>query len=269
MYIDTVIFDLDGVIIDTEEIWNSVRSEFAEAHGGHWSEELDQPLVMGANSMQWAASMRENNGVDLSDQQIYDGIVQALRRRYARHLPLIPGAVGAVARLAVDFRLGVASSSPREIIEYALELAGLRSCFEAVVSSDEVTRGKPEPYVYQEACVRMKALPEMAAAVEDSTSGIQAASAAGLAVIAIPNPVFPPAKEALELADVVLDSIGKLDRSVFERLRGSEGGAPGSAPSAGPSGAGPSGAGPSGARPAGAGSPATRDPRCRNGRGLV
>lgn len=219
MSIVAVVFDLDGVIIDTEEVWNDVRQEFATTHGGHWTKEKDQPLVMGANSMQWAASMRENNGVDLSDQEIYDGIISGLREHYARHLPLIPGAAEAVAGLAPYYRLGVASSSPLEIIEYALDLAGLRACFSALVSSDDVPVGKPEPDVYLEACARLGVRPEHAAAVEDSTSGIQAAAAAGLAVVAIPNGVFPPSREALDLADVVLGSIAGLDRGVIESVR--------------------------------------------------
>jgi HAD superfamily hydrolase (TIGR01509 family) len=217
--IDTVIFDLDGVIIDTEEVWNGVRHDFAVAHGGHWTRERDQPAVMGANSMEWAASMRENNGVDLPVQEIYDGIIGGLKERYAHHLPVIPGAPEAIARLAREYRLGVASSSPRELIEYALELAGLRRHFDSVVSSDDVAKGKPGPDVYREACARLGTSPERAVAVEDSSSGIQAAHAAGLSVIAIPNPDFPPSAEAVGLADVVLGSIAELTGALVASLR--------------------------------------------------
>jgi HAD superfamily hydrolase (TIGR01509 family) len=219
MSVDTVVFDLDGIIIDTEAMWNTVRHDFAFAHGGHWSRERDQPLVMGANSMQWAASMRENNGVNLSDQEIYDGIIGELRKLYARHLPVIPGARQAIAGLARDYRLGVASSSPLELIEYALDLSGLRKYFSAVVSSDDVALGKPEPDVYREACVRLGASPERAAAVEDSANGMRSASSAGLAVIAIPNPEFPPSAGAVDLADVVLGSIGELTSALVASLR--------------------------------------------------
>ncbi|MBN1321019.1 MAG: HAD family phosphatase [Thermoleophilia bacterium] len=219
MGIDTVIFDLDGVIIDTEEEWNAVRHELAGAHGGHWNDETDQAFLMGDNSMQWAARMREVNGVQLSDQEIYDGVIGGLRERYARHLPVIPGAREAIVALADGYRLGVASSSPLELIEYALDLAGVRSYFGVVVSSDEVARGKPEPFVYLEACARLGSSPVHSAAVEDSTSGIQAAQRAGLAVIAVPHRVYPPSAQALALADVVLGSIGELAVGVVASLR--------------------------------------------------
>lgn len=215
MHIQAVVFDLDGVIIDSESVWNEVRRNFALTHGGHW-DERDQPAVMGANSMQWAARMREHNGVNLSDQEIYDGIVRGLREAYARHLPLIPGARETIATLAGGYRLAVASSSPRELIEYVLELADLKSCFSALVSSDEVPVGKPAPDVYLEACRRVGVSPLEAVAVEDSTSGIQAAAGAGLTVIAIPNPAYPPSGEALRLAHVVLDSIRKLTPDLIE-----------------------------------------------------
>ncbi len=141
-----------------------------------------------------------------------------LRDRYARHLPLIPGAREAVARLAPIFRLGVASSSPRELIEYSLELAGLRQLFGAVVSSDEVAIGKPAPDVYLEACVRLGTVPSRAVAVEDSTNGLRAAAAAELMVIAVPNPDFPPSADALGLADIVLGSVAELTGDIILTL---------------------------------------------------
>lgn len=213
--IETIIFDLDGIILNTEEMWNSVRHDFALAHGGHWDEH-DQPAVMGANSMQWAAYMRESSGIPLSDQEIYDGVVQSLREWYERDLPLIPGAREAVVGLSQHYRLGLASSSPLELIEYSLELAGLRRYFGAVVSSDDVAVGKPAPDVYLEACTRLCTAPEQAVAVEDSSNGIRAAAAAGLIVIAVPNPGYPPAPDAVVLAAVVLASISELNRDVVE-----------------------------------------------------
>jgi HAD superfamily hydrolase (TIGR01509 family) len=209
MAIDTVIFDLDGVILETEQEWNDVRHEFAAAHGGRW-DETDQPAVMGANSMQWAEYMRDQVGVPLPPGEIYKGVVDALRTRYTQHLPLIPGARETIVGLASKFRLGVASSSPVELIEHSLELAGLRHYFGALVSSDEVPKGKPAPDVYLEACRRLDTTPARAAAIEDSSNGLRAAAAAGLAVIAVPNSSFPPAPDALSLADIVVGSISHI-----------------------------------------------------------
>jgi HAD superfamily hydrolase (TIGR01509 family) len=221
--IDTVIFDLDGVILDTEPVWHAVRQDFAVANGGRWDEH-DQSAVMGANSLQWAAYMREQSGVDLTDQEIYEAVIQGLRHSYARHLPLIPGAREAISGLTPEYRLGVASSSPRNLIGYALELAGLQRFFSAVVSSDEVARGKPEPDVYLEACARLRSSPKRSVAVEDSSSGIWSATAAGLAVVAVPNSVFPPSAEAIGLAEVVLGSIAELTGEVVSSLRQEEDG---------------------------------------------
>ena len=217
--IDTVVLDMDGVIFDTERIWHEVRQELSITHGGHWNEN-DQRAVMGDNSMQWAAYMQKNCAVELSVEDIFAGVVEGLRARYARDLPLILGARESIVGLAGRYRLGVASSSPLEIVEYALELAGLRSHFEACVSSDEVVRGKPAPDVYLKACSRLGAKPEESAAVEDSTSGLKAAAAAGLAVIAIPNPDFSPSAEALALADAVLGTITELTPELVESLVG-------------------------------------------------
>jgi HAD superfamily hydrolase (TIGR01509 family) len=217
--IDTVIFDLDGVLLETEQEWNDVRREFAAQHGGHW-DEGDQPAVMGANSMQWAEYMRSKVGVHLSPQEIYDGVIDGLRARYAQHLPIIPGAREAVIGLAARFRLGVASSSPIELIEHSLELAGLRQCFQALVSSDQVAVGKPAPDVYLEACRRLATVPLRAVAIEDSSNGLRAAAAAGLAVIAVPNPAYPPSPGALSLANIVVGSVAEVSGDMVLSIRG-------------------------------------------------
>jgi HAD superfamily hydrolase (TIGR01509 family) len=218
MGIDTIIFDMDGVIFDTEQIWRDVRHDFAEAHGGHWSADTDAPTVMGASSTQWAAVMREANGVDLPVEDIYRGIVDGIKAACDRDLVVMEGVPEAMTRLQGTYRLGVASSSPLELIEYLLDRAELRGHFAVVMSSDEVGVGKPEPDVYREACRRLGTVPARAAGVEDSTNGLKAVHAAGMAVIAVPHLDFPPAPEALELASVVLDSLRDLTPAVVAAL---------------------------------------------------
>jgi HAD superfamily hydrolase (TIGR01509 family) len=217
--IDTVVFDMDGVIFDTEQVWHAVRRDFAVEHGGHWDDN-DQRAVMGDNSRQWSLYMRERCGIPLPAEEIYRGVLDELRGRYARGLVIYPGAREAVIALAEHYRLGIASSSPLELIETALSVSGLREHFLALVSSDEVARGKPDPDVYLLACTRLQSSPRNAAAIEDSTNGIRAAAAAGLAVIAIPNKEFPPPAHVVSLAGEVLDSIQELTVATVESLVG-------------------------------------------------
>jgi HAD superfamily hydrolase (TIGR01509 family) len=130
-----------------------------------------------------------------------------MEARYAEHLPLVEGAAEAVRRLAGAFRLGLASSSNRPLIDAVLQASRLGPLFQATVSSEEVARGKPAPDVFLEAARQLGVAPERCAAIEDSGNGIRAAHAAGMHVVAIPNRRYPPASDALALADPVLESL--------------------------------------------------------------
>jgi HAD superfamily hydrolase (TIGR01509 family) len=214
--IEAVIFDLDGVILDTEELWNEVREGLAREHGGRWSEQA-QADMMGMSSTEWSRYMHDVVGLAEPSEEINREVVRRMLDRYAERLPLIDGAIEAVERIAARWPLGLASSSNMELIDLALEASGLARHFRATVSSEEVAGGKPAPDVYLEAARRLGVEPTRCAAVEDSASGIRSAHAAGMRVVAIPNAAFPPAREALALADVVLDSIADLEpASVIE-----------------------------------------------------
>jgi HAD superfamily hydrolase (TIGR01509 family) len=216
--IEAVIFDMDGVILDSETAWHEVRRDFVAEHGGSWTED-DQRAVMGANSVQWAEHIRRRFGVPLATEEVVDRVVQRLGARFSRKLPLLPGAVEAVQRMATRYPLGLASSSPRGVIDLVLQASGLSGCFRAWISSDEVQGGKPRPDVYLAACKLVGVQPANAAAVEDSANGLRAAHAAGLAVVAVPNAAFPPEPEALELADLVIARVADLDPSAVSALR--------------------------------------------------
>jgi len=211
--IEAVIFDLDGVILQSEEIWDEARQDLVRERGGRWRPEATAAM-MGMSSRDWPRYMRERLGIDLTPEAINADVVRRLIERYERELPLLPGATEAVRRLAARWPLAVASSSNRPVIDLALERAGIAGCFRATVSSEEVGRGKPAPDVYLEAARRLGVAPERAAAVEDSANGIRAARAAGTRVIAVPNSVYPPDAEALAAADVVLERIGELTAEV-------------------------------------------------------
>lgn len=213
--IQAVVFDLDGVLLDSEQIWDEVRERLVKERGGRWHERA-QTEMMGMSSVEWSRYMHDELGVPDSPEEISAEVVRRLEERYRRELPLIDGAREAVERLAARWPLGLASSSNREVIDLVLELSGLAKFFRVTVSSEEVPRGKPAPDVYLEAARGLGVAPERCAAVEDSRNGIRAAKAAGMRVIAIPNPHFPPGEDALELADVRLGSLAELTPSTVE-----------------------------------------------------
>jgi len=208
--IDAVVFDLDGVLIDSEQLWDQTREGLAHERGGNWSEQA-QADMMGMSSIEWSRYMHEVVGLRESPEEINREVVRRMLGRYSEELPLIDGAIDAVKRLAADWTLAVASSSNRELIDHVLQLSGLAPYFEVTVSSEEVERGKPAPDVYLEAARRLGVEPSHSAAIEDSASGIRSAHAAGMHVVAIPNRAFPPPADVLALASVVLESIKDLD----------------------------------------------------------
>ena len=218
--IQAVVFDLDGVIVDSEQVWNEAREGLARERGGRWPETAQRDM-MGMSSREWSLYLHDVVGLAEPAAEISAEVVRRLEAVYRRELPLIEGAVQAVRRLAVRWPVGLASSSNRELIDLVLELAGLAGSFRATVSSEEVPRGKPAPDVYLEAARRLGVRPNVCAAVEDSQNGILSAKAAGMRVIAIPNPRYPPGEVALAEADVVLQSVGELtDRVVCGSLNG-------------------------------------------------
>jgi HAD superfamily hydrolase (TIGR01509 family) len=211
--IDAVVFDLDGVIIDSEELWDEVREGLARKRGGRWSAQA-QADMMGMSSTEWSRYLHEVVGLPDPPDEINREVVDLMLARYSERLPLIDGAVDAVKRLAAHWRLAVASSSNRELIDRVLEVSGLAPSFEATVSSEEVERGKPAPDVYLEATRRLGVEAARSVAIEDSASGIRSAHAADMHVVAIPNRAFPPPADVLALASIVLESIEELDPEV-------------------------------------------------------
>jgi HAD superfamily hydrolase (TIGR01509 family) len=216
--IEGVVFDLDGLLLDTEQLWDETREALARERGGRWHERA-QGDMMGMSSVEWSRYMHDVIGLPEAPEEISAEVVRRMLTHYREQLPLVPGAVEAVERLAARWPLGLASSSNRELIDLALELSGLDRHFRATVSSEEVERGKPAPDVYLEAVRRLGVEPKHAAAIEDSANGIRSAKAAGMHVVAIPNQLFPPDEEALAAADVVLASLAELGPDAVVRRR--------------------------------------------------
>ena len=199
-----IVFDMDGVLVDSEQVWDQARRDVVDAHGGTWKDSATRDML-GMSSKEWSVYVVEELGAQLSPEQVNDAVVEAMLRGYEAHLPLLPGAREAIERLGARHTLGLASSSNRPVIDVVLETMGVTDRFAATVSSEEVARGKPAPDVYLEVMRQLGS--SEGYAIEDSENGIRSAHAAGLRVIAIPNAHFPPADEALALADEILPDL--------------------------------------------------------------
>jgi HAD superfamily hydrolase (TIGR01509 family) len=212
--IEAVVFDLDGVLLQSEEVWDAVRERYVRERGGRYDEEV-QRAMMGMSAPEWSRYLHEHAGVADEPEAINSQVVALMLDAYRGDLPLVAGAVEAVRRAAAAFPLALASSSNRVIFEEVLRLAGLERCFRATVSSEEVERGKPAPDVYVEAARRLGVAATSCAAVEDSHAGIRSAKGAGMRVVAIPNASYPPDEEALTLADAIVRSLDELTIDVL------------------------------------------------------
>ncbi|WP_312888746.1 HAD family hydrolase [Nonomuraea rhodomycinica] len=212
---EACVFDLDGVLVDSEPVWEEVRRAYVADHGGTWRPET-QSRLMGMSTQEWAAYLHEL-GVPLPPEEIARQVVDAMAARYREAIPFMPAARAAVRRLAERHTLGLASSSPRRLIDVVLDAAGLDDCFAATVSTEEVPRGKPAPDGYLEAAARLGVDPRACVAVEDSSNGLRSAYAAGMRVVAVPHPRYPPAPDALELAWLVIDDLDGLTPETLEQ----------------------------------------------------
>ncbi|SUA79146.1 Phosphorylated carbohydrates phosphatase TM_1254 [Nocardia otitidiscaviarum] len=218
MSFQAIVFDMDGVLLDTEPIWEEVRRGYIDELGGRWLSDT-QDRLMGMSTAEWA----EYLSTDLLDgrrtpEQVAGDVIDRMSDRYADHLPLMPHAVETVRGMGEHFTLGLASSSPRRLIDVALDHMGVTRLFRATVSTEEVSRGKPAPDGYLAAVARLGITPESGAAIEDSSNGLRSAHAAGLTVIAVPHPRYPPAADALGLAAYVADGLKELTPELVSSL---------------------------------------------------
>jgi HAD superfamily hydrolase (TIGR01509 family) len=216
--IRAVVFDLDGVIIDSEEVWEEVRRGYVAEYGREFLPD-SQDRMMGMSTGEWSRHLAEEVGVPRTPEQVAADVLDRMAERYRADLPLIPGSVAAVRRLGGSFTLALASSSARLLIDQVLATAGLTDAFAVTLSTEEVPRGKPAPDVYLAAAEKLGLTPEACAAVEDSSNGLRSAAAAGLAVVAVPHGVYPPAPDALAMASLVVPSIDQLTADAVAALR--------------------------------------------------
>ena len=212
-----VVFDLDGVLIESEQVWDAAREDLVRERGGTWDERATTDM-MGMSSKEWSSYMHDRLDVPMTPAEINDDVVRRVAAAYEEHLPLLPHAAETVRDLGGRWRLGVASSSNRPIIELVLERSGVRDCFAAVVSSEEVANGKPAPDVYLAVARQLDVEPTDCVAVEDSTNGIKSAVAAGMPTIAVPNREFRPDDDVLAAAAVVVPSLAEVTPDLVASL---------------------------------------------------
>jgi HAD superfamily hydrolase (TIGR01509 family) len=212
-----VVFDMDGVLVDSEPLWVQARKDLVRQAHGRWLPEAETAM-MGISSDRWSAYMRDALRVNLPAERIRDEVIARMIDLYGRSVPLIPGAREAVVAISARWRLAIASGSDRVLLDTVLDRSGLAGYFQAAVSGEDVTEGKPSPVIYQEACRRLGARPEACAAIEDSGSGIASALAAGMRVVAVPRPGFEPAPDILDAATVVLPDLLSLTPDVLSPL---------------------------------------------------
>ena len=215
--IEAVIFDLDGVLIDSEPVWEEVRRQVVADHGGHWAADTQQRL-MGMSTGEWARYLSGELGVQLSPDQVAELVIGQMQDRYRAHLPLLPGAVTAVHDLAAHWPLGLASSAPLTLIDTVLNASALHPYFAATMSTEQVKAGKPAPDIYLAVAAKLGVPAAQCAAIEDSANGLRSAAAAGCQVIADPHPKYPPGPGALALARVVLPALTDLTPATIRDL---------------------------------------------------
>ena len=215
--VDAVLFDLDGVIVDSEPVWEEVRRAYVAAHGGTWQPDTQRRL-MGMSTGEWAAYLSGELGVDRTAEQVAAEVVAEMTRRYAEHVPLIDDADAVVRRMAERWPLGLASSSPTRLIAAALAATGLTDAFGATLSTEETARGKPAPDVWLAVAARLGVDPARCVAIEDSSNGVRSAAAAGMRVIAVPHGSYPLDPDAEALAAALLPTIDALAPEVVDRL---------------------------------------------------
>lgn len=219
--LQAVVFDMDGVLIDSEDVWLAVRQAFAAGIGRRWTA-ADQLATMGCSTDAWSQVMVQRLGLDgpggMPASEVAAAVVDGLREHYRQHLPVRDGAVAAVQRLAARWPLALATGSPAKVGRFVLDAMGLAPLFAHCAFGDEVANGKPAPDIYRLALDRLGVGPGQAVGIEDSGNGIRSLHAAGMGIIAAPSPQYPVKAEVIALADACIDHLDELDAALVEHV---------------------------------------------------
>ena len=217
MPVEAIIFDMDGVLVDSEVYWDKARVEFARDRGKTWTDAF-QRQAMGRSTVGWAGVMRDNLGLDESIAEIIAEMKARVIAQYERRMPTRPGALASVGHMKAHFRVGLASGSPTDIIQAVMRITGLDQVFDAIVYGDEIARGKPAPDIYFEAMRQLGVTPQVSLGIEDSANGLRSLKAAGMLAVAAPSPDYPLPDDVLALADAHIDSLEDFNIDLIRRL---------------------------------------------------
>ncbi len=217
--IDAIIFDMDGLLVDSEPVWDKARADIAAEAGQVWNQD-DHKAVMGVSTEEWVSYMTQRLGLTMSPQQVQDEVLQRMFKLYQAHIPYLPGAIQAVNLAAANYPTALASGSHPDLIDLITNEAQMQGKFRIILPADEVGASKPAPDVYLETARRLGVLPKRCICLEDSGNGILAGVRAGMKVIAVPDPRFPPKQEILDQAHLVLNSLTQFSLDTIQQLRG-------------------------------------------------
>ncbi len=217
MPIEAVVFDMEGVLMDSEGYWKIARENFSLDIGKTWTMD-DQRATMGRNTTEWAQVMKDRLGVDWELDDVISDVIRRVLAQYEDHLPIRAGAVEAVRRMSSRYKVALASGSPTSVIDYAMKHTGLDEYLETRVYGDDILNGKPAPDIYLEALRLLDVIPERAAGIEDSANGVRALHNAGMLVIAAPSEGFDLAPEVIALANHTISHMDEITPELVEGL---------------------------------------------------
>lgn len=215
--IEAIIFDMDGILIDSEPVWDAARARMAARLGKTWDKN-DHEAVMGVSTAEWVAYMIKRLEPNMSHAEVQEEIARNMRELYTQEIPFMPLAIDTVDLAKSLYRVGLASGSIRELVDIVTTSPSLKGKFEYALSADQVERGKPWPDVYLKTCELMNVDPRNCLCIEDSGNGILAGKAAGMRVIAIPDERFPVKPEKLKEADLVLSSLEQVTKELLAKF---------------------------------------------------
>ncbi|MEM7531312.1 MAG: HAD family phosphatase [Chloroflexota bacterium] len=213
--IEGVIFDMDGLLVDSEPVWDRARAALAAQYGKSWTT-ADHHNVMGVSTAEWTEYMINHFGATMPPEEMQKLVIDQMVAMYNERIPFFPGAVELVQTVAANYPTGLASGSPRQLIDIVTGYEAFEGCFQVILSADEIGKGKPAPDVYLATAERMGIDPIKCACLEDSGFGILSGKAAGMMVIAVPDERFPPVDEYLAKADIVLGSLADFSLELLE-----------------------------------------------------